>query len=173
MRRLLPVVAATLIAATACGAALSPAIEVNSDEVSRSDLLDQADTLGEPLGAGTSTSVSSEFMGQLIVVRINELLLLQTADSLGIEITDDHRTEAAELLESSNADQFADPEDLAGFVEILTPTAAAQLAMEESTDPNQALTEAYAEADIWVDPRFGTWDAATGQVIPPEGPVAG
>lgn len=173
VRRLLPFLSILLLVAAACGAAVTPAIEVNGDEVSRSDLLDQAAVLAEPLDVGTDTTVSSEFMGQLIVVRINELLIYQAAEELGVEVTDDHRAEATALLEESNANQIEDPEDLANLVEVLAPLVAAQLALEETVDPGGILEAAYPVADITVDPRFGTWDAATASVIPPEGPEPG
>ena len=32
-----------------------------------------------------------------------------------------------------------------------------------------ALDQAAAGVDVLVDPRFGTWDAASGLVVPPEG----
>jgi hypothetical protein len=162
-----------LLAATACGAAMTPAIEVNADEVSRSDLLDEAAALAGPLGAGTSTTASTEFMGQLIVIHINELLLYQEAEALGVEITEDHVVAATELLEASNNAQLEDADDQAILNEILAPLVAAQIALEGTVDPNQVLTEGYSTAVISVDPRFGTWDADSAQVIPPEGPVPG
>jgi len=171
VRRLLFLVAVFLLLITACGASLSPAVEVNSDEVSRSDLLEQASVLAEPLGFGTGNTASSEFVGQLITVRINELLLIQAAADLGVEITEDHEEEAASAIANSNEGQFSgDPDGLTVLVEVLMPSVSAQLALQEVMDPNQALADGYASADIWVDPRFGTWDPERGQVIPPVGP---
>ena len=34
------------------------------------------------------------------------------------------------------------------------------------------LAEAYSAADVEVNPRYGSWDQATGTVVPPEGPTS-
>jgi hypothetical protein len=173
VRRIIPLLLLPLLAATACGASLSPAIEVNADEVSRSDLLEQTATLAEPLGLGSSTTVSGDFTRDVIVIRINELVFNQAAADLGIEISDEHLEEAADLVRANNAEQFPDPEILDEVVAMLAPSVAAQLALGESADANQVLLDAYASSDIRVDPRFGTWDGTTGRVDPPPAPVEG
>lgn len=173
MRRLLLFLTIPLLAATACGASLSPAVEVNSDELSRSDLLETTAAIAEPLGQGTPNTADSALTRDIILVVINGMLLQQAAADLGLEITDDHRAEAAELIEINNSAAFPDSESLAAVVELLGPGAAAQLALADEADPGQILAEGYATSNITVDPRFGTWDPAVGQVLPPPAPLAG
>lgn len=51
--------------------------------------------------------------------------------------------------------------------EQLVPELEQQLAAEDENRVGEYLLELQANADVTVDPRYGTWDAETGTVVPP------
>ena len=107
--------------------------------------------------------------------RIDFELHNQEFDSLGLELDDDMRDGAlAALFGDPSASVEAFSAFSAEFAQHFTDDLARQIAVEQELGPNEYnawRAEAYAEADIEVSPRYGTWDGESGQVTPPPGPI--
>jgi hypothetical protein len=188
-RRLLPPVLAglALVLTAGCADQVSPALRVDDATVANDELLDEvAEWAGneailtavqfpaELVEGEAPGSYSTELVTFVLGTRIGfELHRIELADR-DLEVTDQQR-------ETVRAQLFADPaqteavlsEFSADYGDRLVDDVAGQIALQDELgeDYEPWLTDAYASADVEVNPRYGMWDEATQQVAPPEGPV--
>ncbi|MEX2293572.1 MAG: hypothetical protein WD691_07255 [Acidimicrobiales bacterium] len=185
-RRLLAlaVVALALLGNAGCAKDVSPALRVGDVKVSNDDFLAEVgEWTGNPVAVDPATLTGQspgtyplELVRQLLQQRIDFALHNAKFAELGLILDDTMRTQALTVL-------FGDPtfaeEAFSAFSEGFTAQfiddVARQVAVSDTlaeADYSAWRTEAYATADIEVNPRYGSWDSATGQVAPPEGPIS-
>ena len=184
-RRLLALVVTALVGLAGAGCAddVSPALRIGDTKIGNEAFLDEvAEWAGNPVAIDPSVLAGSspgtyplELVRQLLQQRIDFELHNQQFEELGLELDDDLRDEALAAL-------FGDPEASVEafsafseeFAQQFTDDLARQIAVEQELGPNEYnawRAEAYAEADIEVSPRYGTWDGESGQITPPQGPI--
>lgn len=184
LRRLfLPLLAAvTVLSAAGCADDVSPAVRVGSVKVGNDAFLEEvAEWAGNPvavdpqlLGDGPPGTYPLDLVRQLLQQRIDFVLHNEKFESLGLTVDDDLRQQALTVL-------FGDPsaaEDAfsafsADFASEFTEDVARQIGVQNELGDEgygEWRTEAYADADVEVNPRYGRWDPESGQIIAPEGP---
>jgi hypothetical protein len=183
-RRLLAlaVAALALFASAGCADDVSPAARIGDVKITNDQLLDEvAEWVGNPAAVDPATVASTtpgsyplELVRQLLQQRVDFELHRQEFDELGLEVDDDLRQQALTTLFGDPAaagDAFAAFSK--AFADSFVDDVARQIGVQ-NTLGDEAYgawrTKAYAEADIEVSPRYGTWDAATGQIVAPSGP---
>lgn len=185
-RRLLTALLAGLVALGAAGCAdqVSPAIRVGDDTVGNDELLAEVDQwAGNPLAVDpaqlsdrTPGGYPGPLVRQLIRQRIDFMVHQQEFERLGLEVTDERRDAALRAL-------FGDPaaaeEAFAAFSEdfaaSFTDDVARQIAVQEELGDeaySSWYVEAYQSTDIAVGSRYGTWDPATLDIVPPPAAAA-
>lgn len=183
-RRLLALLLAVVALGGAAGCAdqVSPAVRVGDATVSNDDLLAEVrEWAGNPmavdpsqLAGRTPGGYPGELVRQLLRQRIDFMLHEQEFDRLGLELDEDRRAQALVAL-------FGDPaqadEAFASFSEefaaSFTDDIARQVALQEELGAegySQWYAEAYEDADVEVNTRYGRWDPTTRSVVAP--PVA-
>jgi len=182
LRRLfaLSLALAALLAA-GCTDDVSPAIRVGDATVSNDELLDEIDQwINNPVAVdpGQLTGLTpggypGDLVRQLIRQRIDFMVHEAEFDRLGLEVTEELRDSALVALFGDPAaaeDAFAAFTD--GFASDFTDDVARQIAVQEELGDDGYTAwyaDAYATAEIEVNPRYGTWDAATQTVVAPPG----
>lgn len=184
-RRLLAlaVSALALLASAGCADDVSPAARIGDVKISNDELLDEvAEWVGNPAAIDPATVASTtpgsyplELVRQLLQQRLDFELHRQEFEELGLEVDDDLRQQALTVLFGDPAaadDAFAAFSEAfaASFVDDVARKIGVQTELGEE-GYTEWLVDANGEADIEVNPRYGTWDAATGQIIAPSGPV--
>jgi hypothetical protein len=177
------VTALALVLGTGCADDVSPAVRIGDTTISDDELFDEvAEWAGNPVAIDPSVLAGSspgtyplELVRQLLQQRIDFELHNQAFEELGLELDDRMRDDALGALfgDPAAAEQafeaFSDE-----FAQRFTDDFARQVALESELGPNEYQAwraDAYADADIEVSPRFGTWDVETAQITPPEGPI--
>jgi hypothetical protein len=179
-RRLLALVVTALVALAGAGCAddVSPALRIGDTKVGNEAFLDEVAEwakntplqeqfrLPNPAGAGVGT-FSNSFAGAVMTNRIFFELHNQQFSELDLELSDDARTEfreSSELLLREFSEEYA---------AVLVDDVVRQFNVQEAmgADYDAWISEALAEGDIEVSPRYGTWDGESGQVTPPQGPI--
>lgn len=183
-RRLLAfvVVAVALLGSAGCASAVSPAVRVGAVKVSNDDFLAEVgEWTGNSVAIDPATLTGQspgtyplDLVRQLLQQRIDFALHNAKFAELGLTLDDSMRQQALTVL-------FGDP-SLAGqafsafsksFATQFTDDVSRQVAVSDAlgeTDYAAWRTKAYATTDIEVNPRYGAWDAASGQITPPAGP---
>lgn len=184
-RRLLAlaVAAFALFGATGCADDVSPAVRIGDVKIGNDAFLAEvAEWVGNPVAVDPATVADTtpgtyplELVLQLLQQRIDLELHHQEFEVLGLELDDDMRDQALTVL---FGDPSASEEAFSAFSEefaqSFTDDVARQIAVENELGEDgytEWRTKAYAETEIEVSPRYGTWDVASGQVVAPEGPV--
>lgn len=184
-RRLLAlaVAAFALFGATGCADDVSPAVRIGDVKIGNDAFLAEvAEWVGNPLAVDPATVADTtpgtyplELVLQLLQQRIDLELHHQEFEVLGLELDDDMRDQALTVL---FGDPSASEEAFSAFSEefaqSFTDDVARQIAVENELGEDgytEWRTKAYAETEIEVSPRYGSWDVASGQVVAPEGPV--
>ena len=185
LRRSLSLLAVVLVGVlgTGCAEDVSPAVRVDGVKISDGDLMDEVGEWAnnpsaypaEQLAAHNPGTYPIELVTAILGQRIDLELHHEEFVSRGLELTDDLRTQAISLLFQGDLETAQDA--LGGFSndyrERYVDAISEQLAVEDAlgADYETWRTRGYREADIEVSPRYGSWDGANGQVIPPEGPA--
>jgi hypothetical protein len=182
-RLLLPLlVAAVALTATGCASDVSPALRVGSVKISNDTFLDEvAEWAGNPvavdqalLGDGPPGTFPLELVRQLMQQRIDFVLHNEEFAALGLEVDDELRQEALTVLfgdPSAAEEAFSTFSD--SFAAQFTDDVARQIGVQNELGDDaysEWRTDVYADADVEVNPRYGRWDAASGQVLAPDGP---
>ena len=186
-RRLLAlaVAALVLVVSTGCASDVSPAAVIDGRKISNDDFMAEvAEWAGSPTliknlqlespqGSGPG-SYSTAFTDIVMSIRIGFELQNAKFDELGLTLTDQQVSDVRSAI-------FQDPADTeALFTELgetygdrLAADVARQFAVQDAlgADYQAWLAGAYADTKVEVNPRYGTWDAETGQVVAPDGPV--
>lgn len=188
-RRLLPPALAgfALVLTAGCADQVSPAVRIDGATIGNDELLDEVAEWGDNAAILTAVqfptelvegqapgSYSTELVTFVLGTRIGFELHRAELDDRGLEITDEQR-------EAVRAQLFADPaqteqvlsEFSADYSDRLVDDVAAQIAVQDELgeDYETWITGAYEGADVEVNPRYGSWDDATQQVAPPDGPI--
>lgn len=184
-RRLLALAVAALAVVTTAGCAddVSPAARIGDVKIGNGEFLDEvAEWTGNPvavdpamLGDGSPGTYPLDLVRQLLQQRIDFVLHNQEFEALGLELDDALRQQALTVLfgdPAASEQAFSAFSD--DFAASFTDDVARQIGVQnELGDDGYTAwrTKAYAEADVEVSPRYGTWDGDTGQITPPEGPT--
>jgi len=187
-RRLLPLALAALaVLGAGCSDTVSPAVRVDDAAIGNDALLAE---IGEWAGnaalleavqfppelveGGSPGSYSTELVGFVLGSRIGFELHRAEFEDRGLELREVHQATVREQL-------FGDPQVTAqvldsfsdDYAQSLVDDIARQIALEEDLGaeyPTWA-EAAYAAAEVEVNPRYGSWDAESRQVVGPEGPI--
>jgi hypothetical protein len=186
-RRLLVSLAAVALAGALGGAGcadeVSPAATIGDATVSDEDLmaevaawagspsLVQTLQLADP--ASTGSSYSSAFVGDVLEYRIGFELNNAEFERLGLELTDADIDDVRTNLFQDPALTQAVLDELGDYGDQLIEDVARSFKVQTELADGYAAwaAEAYPAADIEVNPRYGTFDLATGLVEPPDGPA--
>lgn len=182
--RLLALVFAAFISAAVAGCAddVSPAVRIGDLKISNDTFLDEmAEWVGNEAAVDQSVLQDSspgtyplELTRQLLQQRIDFELHNLEFERLGLQLDDAMRDRALTIV-------FGDPsaaeEPLSGFsdefAQQYTDDVARQIVVSDELGEEGYgawREQAYAETDIEVSPRYGTWDSDAGQIVPPPGP---
>lgn len=141
-----------------CAGAGTPAATVNGDDIDRStvdELIDVVQSGDDPVLAAQFEPVPgvfpAEFASQIMTVLIQDQILAQAVDELGIGVSADDLAAAEAQAQSSGFDEID---------ELSTRVTANAIAVGD-------IAPFFAEAEVKVDPRYGVWDATRAQVVPP------
>ncbi len=184
-RRLLAfaVAALALLVSTGCAADVSPAARIGDTKISNDTLLAEvAEWVGNPAAVDpamvadtTPGTYPLDLVRQLLQQRIDFELHRQEFERLELKLDDATRTQALTVLFGDPAaaeDAFAafSKDFRASFVDDVARQIAVQTALGDD-GYSEWRTAAYADTAIEVSPRYGHWDATTGQIVAPSGPV--
>jgi hypothetical protein len=184
-RRLLALAVAALaiFASAGCADDVSPAARIGDTKISNNELLDEvAEWVGNPAAVDPATLADStpgtyplELVRQLLQQRIDFELHRQEFEALGLTVDDDMREQALTALfgDPAAADQ-AFAEFSHDFAADFVDDVARQIGVQNELGDDgygEWRTDAYAHVDIEINPRYGSWDATTGQIVAPTGPV--
>ena len=134
------------------------AARVDDTELSPDELSNLVDVLAQ--GADPS---DADLVRQTIGLWVQVEIINNGLDDAGTPLTDSQKSDARTQLETQITG-FADlPESTA---DALVRVQATSIAINDVPDFQTLVTEAAAAADIYVDPRFGQFDAADGSVVP-------
>ncbi len=184
-RRLLPITLLALgaLVATGCGDSTTAAVRVGDDTVDEAEFLDSLDEFaGNEAFVGMqarSTRVPDGYEASFVTVAVNDWVYraLNNAafDERDLELTDEDRRAARSVLGDAGSngtsvlDEFSDE-----FAARYLDDVARQVKLGETLGEDAYgawLQDAFARADIEVNPRFGSWDRTSAQAVPPRGPV--
>jgi hypothetical protein len=185
-RRLLALAAVLLAAASSAGCAddVAPAARVSKDVViTHDELMDEVeewvkspalvDALEVPEAGGAGPgSYSTNLVDLVLTNRIQFDVHHQQLEELGLSVPDEAVTSVRNELVRDAATTLTvagelDPE----FFDQLVVAVAERTTVGQAMDPEDYQSWlAEALADVEVNSRYGTWDAAAGVVLPPTGP---
>ena len=187
-RRLLPLVLAVLalVVPAGCADTVSPAVRVNDEAIGNEELLDEVEQwAGNPLLLQSLQFPADLAEGDAPGSYSTELVGFVLGSRVGFEL---HRAEFErrdleldqQVVEQVRSQLFGPPEVTdqvfanfsGGYGDRLVRDIARQVAVEDelAVEYQTWITDAYESADVEVNPRYGSWDAETGQVVPPAGP---
>ena len=188
-------ITAACLATTACspGDAIreqSAAVRVDDATVSRNRFEDQLDLVYEnddlrsylfagvtreqlrPDGAPVGT-YTQQFVGAMAGLHVQFLVAEQVLDAEGIELTSDDRDAVVSELDQVLAGGADDLPDDARDDLVDGLAAFGRLRAEfEQDELGDVVTQFVGEATVVVNTRYGTWDAESLTVTPPDGPVS-
>lgn len=183
-QRLLALVFAALTLAVTAGCAddVSPAARIGDLKISNEAFLDEmAEWAGNRAAVDEQVLQDSspgtyplELTRQLLQQRIDFELHNLEFERLGLALDEEMRDRALTIVfgDPSAAEEplseFSDD-----FAQRYTDDVARQIAVTDELGDEgygEWREQAYAETDIEVSPRYGTWDRETGQIVPPAGP---
>jgi hypothetical protein len=184
-RRLLALAIAALavLGSSGCADDVSPAARIGDTKIGNGELLDEvAEWVGNPAAVDpamvadtTPGTYPLDLVRQLLQQRIDFELHREEFEALGLTVDDDLREQALTVLFGDPAtaesafEAFSD-EFAAAFVDDVARQVGVQNELGDE-GYTEWRTAAYAETDIEVSPRYGTWDAENGQIVAPAGPT--
>jgi len=155
---LLPLAAASLTAGCTTFTDNDVAARVNDVEYSHEDLSGIIDAIGIPEESTTDLSTIRSITSTLVLAAaLNDYFGDQ-----GIEITDADRDAATQGLEDSLPTFLEAPDDVRDL--LVDAQAHLTIASGLANGP-QAQLDAINAADVYIDPRIGTFDSATSTVV--------
>ena len=125
----------------------------------------------EALPPGT---LPQTLVAQILQQRIDLELHAQEFDELGLELTDEMRTATLTTL---FGDEATAQQALSGFTRSFADSYIDDVVKQSAVEAELGLeygtwqAEAYADTDIVVNSRYGTWDSASATITPPDGPL--
>jgi hypothetical protein len=160
------------VAAVAAGGS-SLAYQVNGHRVSQRDFDDLLDQIGNAKGVKSpgqpAGSINSSLSATVMNLSIIDDLLSGVAEKRGVELTDADRQAGKQTAQSQVSNFAQTPKAYQDLLVVLFGYANA-LGISDSS----ALNALVAKADVYVNPRYGTWHPRRGAVCPPTGcaPIA-
>lgn len=187
-RRLLALAAvalAGLAATSGCASDVSPAVQIDDQRISNDDLLAEvAEWSGSPtlmgalqlpsVGADGPDNYPTEFVDFVLSNRISFEIHNAEFAALDLELSDsDLEAVRSQLLDDPATTEAVLKELSSSYGDELVADVARQAAVRDAHGDgyNDWVAEAFGAAQIDVNPRFGRWDAASGQVVGPDGPL--
>lgn len=187
-RRLLALAAVALVALAAtssCASDVSPAVQIDDVRISNDDLLAEvAEWSGSPtlMGAlqlpavdsGGPDTYPTDFVDFVLSNRISFEIHNAEFAALDLELSDsDLEAVRAGLLGDPATTEAVLKELSTSYGDRLVADVARQAAVRDARGDgyNDWVAEAFGGAEIDVNPRYGRWDAASGQVVGPDGPL--
>lgn|GEM_PF-2987933 len=185
-RRLLSLAAVVLVGALSAGCAddVAPAARIGDRTVTTEQLLSEADQWAQSptllaqlqvatvAGAGEG-SYDTAFVGFLLTNRISFELHNAQFQELGLALSDEERANVRAGLFPDPAVSQAVFAELGGpYGERLVDDVARQFAVSQAMGEGYDAwrVEVLTSDDIKINPRYGSWDARTAQLLPPAGP---
>lgn len=171
---------AAIVVAIVGGDAVSPtAVRVNTREVSQKTFDGQLGELAsavrtQQVQAGAPVTATDAYLpagstAQLAGLHVRALLLSDELDRLGVTITDDD----LKSFEQANRQELsAYSGSLRDFIVEVNVLQSAFVDKVGEDRAGPVFTRAARRADIRVDPRYGFWNPARGEVCPPTGCAA-
>lgn len=179
-RRLLAfaVVALACVSSAGCGDDVAPAARLGDTTIRNGALLDEvAEWASSPalvsgFGASSPGSYPTPLVDAVLTFRISVELHNAKFDELGLTITQQE-------IDDARAGLFQDPAQTAKVLGELSTSYGNQILenLARQTAVQQALGDGYqawtveAFTGIEVNPHYGSWDTASGNVVPPTGPI--
>jgi hypothetical protein len=169
------------LAATGCADDVSPAARVGDITITHDELMAEVEQwarsprLVELVTQGQAAGGSGRFNTALVTVVLQNRIALEVyrseLEERGLEVDQVVVSRLRTQLFQSPADtaQVLDELD-AGFAEELLDDIAAQITLQSELGDGATEFVRTAFADVEVSPRYGSWDAGSGFVVPPEGP---
>lgn len=162
MKRLIVSLLALVVLGTACADVTTDALSVNGETTSRSDLLALIEDLRAPVpdGAPETGTADCRARDTAVVVTIQNAAAHEALAERGGSITDGDRADAViqadQLIGEGQLDETAR--------DFIVETVSVGLALSRVAPEgfNAATDAVLAEADIHIDPRFGTWTDGIG-----------
>jgi hypothetical protein len=187
-RRLLALAAvalAGLAATSGCASDVAPAVQIDGQRISNDDLLAEvAEWRGSPtlMGALQLPTVDvdgpdnypTQFVDFVLSNRISFEIHNAEFAALDLELSDSDLEEVrSQLLDDPATTEAVLKELSSSYADQLIADVARQTAVRDAHGDgyNDWVAEAFGAAEIDVNPRFGRWDAASGQVVGPDGPL--
>lgn len=170
-----------LVASSGCADTVVPAARVGDVTISNADFLDdvarfyesQVEGGGDPLAGMPPGTYPMDEVSGILQDYVYFELHNKEFEELGLELDDDLRDEAL-------AEQFGGldgaREAFSGFgdelaTKLIDDLARAYVVQQDlGAGYEEWLNSIVASTDIEVNPRYGTWDPASG-LVPPEGPI--
>lgn len=172
----------TVALSAGCANDVSPGLQVGAAKISNDDVLAEvAEWAGNPAAVPADSLVGQApgtlpqaLVAQILEQRIDLELHRQEFEALGLELSDELRSEAILAL---FGDQATADEALGGFSKAFAARYVDDVVRQNEVQT--ALADGYTdwrdaalqEAKVTVNPRYGTWDPESGTIIPPDGPV--
>ena len=185
-RRLSLLAALVLVGALSAGCSddVAPAVRIGDETITTEQLLDEvaewagSPTLAEQLGISAvrgagKGSYDSSFVGFLLTNRISFEIHNAQFRKLDLTLTTAETDDVRNGLFPDAAASAAVFEELSkAYGDRLVDDVARQFAVSQAMgDEYDAWrVEALSAGDIEVNPKYGSWDATSGQLVPPEGP---
>ena len=155
---LLPLAAASLTAGCTTFTDNNVAARINDIEYSHEDLSSIIDAIGIPEESTTDLGIIRSVTSTLILAAaLNDYF-----DEQGIEITDADRVAATQSL-AGNLPTFLEAPD--GVQDLLVDAQAHLTIASALPNGAQVQLDAITAADVYIDPRIGTFDSATSAVV--------
>lgn len=187
-RRLLALAAVALVglvATSGCASDVAPAVKIDDQRISNDDLLAEVaewrgsptlmDALQQPaVSADGPDNYPTQFVDFVLSNRISFVIHNAEFAALGLELSDSDLEEVrSQLLDDPATTEAVLKELSSSYADELVADVARQAAVRGAHGDgyNDWVAEAFGAAEIDVNPRFGRWDAASGQVVGPDGPL--
>lgn len=187
-RRLLALAAvalAGLAATSGCASDVAPAVQIDGQRISNDDLLAEvAEWRGSPtlmealqlptLDVDGPDNYPTQFVDFVLSNRISFEIHNAEFAALDLELSDSDLEEVrSQLLDDPATTEAVLKELSSSYADQLIADVARQAAVRDAHGDgyNDWVAKAFGAAEIDVNPRFGRWDAASGQVVGPDGPL--
>ena len=186
VRRLVPILAATVVAGLAASGCASQAVgvRVGDETYSQADMTGELEAYGEnealfppdsqqtaQIQGELAGSYSQDFVSQVVSQRVTYMLVQKVFDDHNLELSDGERTAAQTQLASRMGNQAIDEFPAEYRQRFVDDEARVLRLLDEmgEDDLNAAILDEARSSDIEVSSRFGDWDRDQLQVVPPVG----
>lgn len=189
-RRLLALATAALatVAGTGCADDVAPAAQVGDVRITESELLDEVSQWAEnpallsvvqfPTemvrggGSGEVSSYSTALVDFVLGSRVGFEVHRAELERRGLEVPEEVRDEVEADLFGPQTEAIREEMSVEYFDRLVDDVSIRISLQEELGEGGYDEWLAGATEDVDVNPRYGTWDAESAQIIPPDDPAA-